>query len=283
MPKKTLTPMHKSKIAVIGATGGLGQSLVSVLIKEKPECLYLCGRNEQELLKLKNLAEESHIACKCFAFDIKDEEKCSAFAYEIYANDFDRVVILTGISTSQNEVGLEDIFEINRGFTVNTLSPIRIIYNLSDLKIRDQNKTKKIQIAVVSSIASFLPLPSSPVYCASKAALNVYIRALRKKLSSSGIVLSLIMPGFFESPMSERYLGSKAFKLSANEAARKVLSVLKSGKAYVVFPFILGYASLFMSLLPWRLQDVFFRYFVKFKVEPDRERYEFEKQRKRVK
>ena len=62
-------------------------------------------------------------------------------------------------------------------------------------------KNKKSgQIAIISSLAGFRGLPSSPAYSASKAAVRVYGEGLRGNLAEFGIKVNVICPGYIKTP-----------------------------------------------------------------------------------
>ena len=61
---------------------------------------------------------------------------------------------------------------------------------------------KRGQIAVVASLASFIGLPYSASYNASKAAVRVWGESIRYVLKKNGIGVSVICPGFVVSRMT---------------------------------------------------------------------------------
>jgi short-subunit dehydrogenase len=92
------------------------------------------------------------------------------------------------------------------------------------------------QIAVVASVAAYRGLPDSPAYCASKAGVLAYGESLRTALELHGVRVSVIVPGFFESPMSARYAGRQPFRLHEAQAVRRVVRGLDRRARRIVFP-----------------------------------------------
>lgn len=267
--KARLLKPAESKIVIFGATGGLGQAVVEELCtgrREHSRLLCLCGRNAAVLEALEEKASAAGIDCCSFVCDLRDSAALSSLILELKALEINKVLLLSGISTTASEDGFEDLYEIERGFKVNVLSPIRVIYALGSALPPGS------QIVVVSSIAALLPLPSTPVYSATKAALCVYINAVRPVFTKRGVYLSLVLPGFFASPMSDRFLGRQMFKISAATTARKILKIMHSGRAVSAFPLLLFCGARFLSMMPQAVQALFLQYFVRFKVSPDRDR-----------
>ncbi len=56
------------------------------------------------------------------------------------------------------------------------------------------------QLMAVSSLAGDKGLPGESAYCASKAAVNVYMEGLRIAVRGSGVVVTTVCPGFVRTP-----------------------------------------------------------------------------------
>jgi short-subunit dehydrogenase len=105
-------------------------------------------------------------------------------------------------------------------------------------------------IAVVSSVAAYRGLPDSPAYCASKAGVLAYGESLRGALEPLGVRVSVIVPGFFASPMSARYRGRKLFLLSETQAVARVMAGLDRRARRIVFPRRLAVLLRLVDLMP---------------------------------
>lgn len=106
------------------------------------------------------------------------------------------------------------------------------------------------QIALVSSIAAFAPLPDSPGYSASKAALLVYGLALRERLRGSGIRVNVICPGYVDTEMGARYQGWRPFLMSADGAARNIVRGLERNRPVIAFPRSLATVARLSTFVP---------------------------------
>ncbi len=111
------------------------------------------------------------------------------------------------------------------------------------------------QVAVVSSVAGYRGLPYSPGYSASKAGVRAYGEALRALLRPRGIRVSVVVPGFFDSPMTDRFHGDKPFLMSLERASAIVRRGLDRGQPRIVFPQALARGLQAADLLPAWLGD----------------------------
>lgn len=92
------------------------------------------------------------------------------------------------------------------------------------------------QIAIVSSATSFGGMPTSSAYGASKAALVNMAACLRIELHRFGVLCQVITPGFVETPAQDDNAFPKPFMISADTAARRIASGLKSRRFEITFP-----------------------------------------------
>ena len=111
------------------------------------------------------------------------------------------------------------------------------------------------QIAILSSIAGFIPLPDAPSYSASKAALTNYGLALRALLRPRGIGVSVFCLSYVDTPMILREQGVQPFKMPLDKAAVLVVRGIAKNKALVVAPRLFGYLTRIGGLLPDRIRE----------------------------
>ena len=123
------------------------------------------------------------------------------------------------------------------------------------------------QVAVVASVAGLRGLPYSPGYSASKAGVRAYGEGLRAYLAPHGVGVSVVVPGFFDTPMTDRFMGAKPMLLTLPQAVAVVRRGLDRRRARVVFPRLLGLGLQAADLLPARLGDAILRS-VRFHIRP---------------
>jgi short-subunit dehydrogenase len=111
------------------------------------------------------------------------------------------------------------------------------------------------RIAVFGSIAAFAPPPDSPTYAASKAALVAFALATRALYRADRVSVSVICPGFVDTPMTNSFISWKPFLITAEDAARRIRRGLDRRKAVIAFPLPLYLAARFQQLLPEPLRS----------------------------
>ncbi|MFN3835180.1 MAG: SDR family NAD(P)-dependent oxidoreductase [Glycocaulis sp.] len=107
------------------------------------------------------------------------------------------------------------------------------------------------QIAIVSSATSFGGMPTASAYGASKAALVNMAACLRIELHRHGVLVQAITPGFVETPAQDDNTFPKPFMVSADTAAKRIVSGLKSRRFEITFPRRFTWALKAIYALPY--------------------------------
>ena len=92
------------------------------------------------------------------------------------------------------------------------------------------------RLAIVSSSVSWLPLPRAEAYGASKAALDYLADTLRLDLAGKGIGVTLIRPGFVQTPLTAKNDFPMPCLVTVEEASRAIMDGLATGRHQIHFP-----------------------------------------------
>jgi len=161
------------------------------------------------------------------------------------AAPLDLAVSLAGISRgsirrvpTMEEV--REVFDVNLNGLLNTIEPVLPL----------MKKRRRGQIALMSSLAGVHGFPVSPSYCATKAAIRVYAEGLRARLARENIWVTVIIPAFIQSPLTDQNPYYMPFQVSAERAAHLIKRGLARNKARLCFPQPYPVLAYLISLLP---------------------------------
>lgn len=238
---------------ITGASSGLGRAL-AVEYSDSNTKLFLCARNLEKLNKVAQECKNKGAQVEVKKLDVKNEEESKQIIEEIEKNhELDLVIANAGISAG-TAGGTESLKQVKEIFATNIDGVLNIITPAIDkMKLR-----KKGQIAIVSSLAGFRGLPSSPAYSASKSAVRVYAEGLRGNLAEFGIKVNVICPGYVKTPMTDVNKFFMPFIMPADKAARIIKLGLSKNKSRIAFPFGLYFPVWLATLLSPKITDPIF-------------------------
>jgi short-subunit dehydrogenase len=237
---------------ITGASSGLGAVLARAYAAPGV-VLGLVARDPARLVSVADACRRAGAMVEEAAVDVADRAPLEAWlaAFD-RAHPVDLVIANAGISAGPEpgRVG-EDIDTTARQIAVNLLGAVHTVAPL----VPAMAARGRGRIVLIASLAAYRGLPYSPGYSASKAGLRAYGEALRAQLEPFGIGVTVVCPGFFTSPMTDRWEGPTPFLISGEQAARKVKRGIDRGRRRVSFPWPMALGMRLSDMLPAALGD----------------------------
>lgn len=248
---------NPKNILISGASSGIGRALAIAYANDadlRGVNLFLCGRNSEKLQEVAQICQSKKAEVFIKIFDVKNYEQCQKIIAEIEENfALDLIIANAGISAG-TAGGCENIAQVKEIFSTN----LDGVLNLIHPAIEKMKARKKGQIAIMSSLAGFRGLPSSPAYSASKSAVRVYAESLRGNLAGLGIEVSAICPGYVKTPMTAVNEFYMPFLMDPTKAAQIIKFGLERNKSRIAFPFSLYFVVWLATLLSTKITDPIF-------------------------
>lgn len=254
----SMTPGYASSPAnlfITGASSGLGRAMALEWVTHGTR-IGIVARRATELQRLSEELSRRGAIPFLYAGDVRDRSfmERTASAHISTAGLPDIIIANAGIRGKTGpEAGTDDdeIMAVNYHGARNTILPF----------LPGLIRQKKGHLLVISSLASFLPLPGAGGYCASKSALNAWCGSLRFDLIPHGVSLTTVNPGFIRTEMTRNNPYPMPFIVDAPEAAR-IIRKGTAGKPPVLnFPRSLAIPLRILSILPSRLREQIFFHF----------------------
>jgi len=227
-------------ILITGASSGIGAQ-IAILYAQNDFTVFAGGRNQERLDDLSS----KHKNIKTFTCDLTSKENIKNINQEFPPLD---ILLLNagGCEYIDDAVNFDgDLFA--RVITDNLIS---VGYCLDVwLTLVKPNG----QLAITSSCASFIPLPRSEAYGASKAALTYLAKSLAIDLSDANINVSVIHPGFVKTQLTDKNTFDMPCIITSEAAAKYVFKGLSSKSTEINFPKRFTYTLKFLAFLPFSI------------------------------
>lgn len=247
----------RDQVAVVtGASSGIGWAVARELAARGCR-LGLVARRRQRLEALAHELRQQGAAAVVAPADVACRQQVFAAIAQVreQLGPIDLLVANAGVGaeTRLDPVNLDDMEEM---FRVNTLG---VIYAIAAV-LPEMLRRSRGHLAAISSLAAYKGLPGESAYCASKAAINVYLEGLRIQLRDRGITVTTICPGFVQTPM----LAKEGFRylpglMSAEQAARRIVRALERRAKVYSFP----WSTTFLTRLSRWLPDWIIAHFLR--------------------
>ena len=228
---------------VTGASTGIGRSVALRLAKEG-WTVAATARSADGLESLENEAAKLKGKIVGFAGDIAERDQMSKIVESIESQHgpIALAILNAGIYLSVEAADLDlDKFDrsvdVNLKGTANCLAPV----------IKWMRARRKGHIALVSSVTGYGGLPTCTAYGATKAALINMAECMNIELARDGILVSIINPGFVDTPAQDDLNFSKPFMVSSETAARRIVNGLGKAKFEITFPKRFTYILKFLN------------------------------------
>ncbi len=236
--------LRNRTIWITGASTGIGRSLAEALIA-KGNHLIVTSRKEESLQDLKALAPDK---IDIVAADVSKADCVESMREELsrVTDSIDTIILNAGtceyLDANQFESALFD-----RVIQVNFVGMARCIEASIDLLRKSTNSP---HIVGISSAAAITGLPRAEAYGASKAAVESCLESLALDLDDQGIDVTIVYPGFVDTPLTRKNDFPMPFLMSSEQAVAEMIKGIESRKFRVAFPRKLIWSLKFMAWLP---------------------------------
>lgn len=194
--------MEENKVAVItGGTTGIGKEIALELAKNGYN-IAINYRNETDTMNdLKQEIESNNVKCIFVRADVSNFEETENMVKEII-NEFGKIDVLVnnagitqdGLIMRMKKESFDQVVNINLGGT----------FNVTRNVVPYMVKQRSGRIINVSSVVGITGNAGQSNYAASKAGIIGLTKSLAKELSSRGILVNAIAPGFIETKMTDK-------------------------------------------------------------------------------
>jgi decaprenylphospho-beta-D-erythro-pentofuranosid-2-ulose 2-reductase len=185
---------------ILGATSGIGKALARRLAS-RGHALVLAGRDAEEMeLLADDLRIRYQVKAAWLQYDALDFNQHPRFFADCNSaigRELDGVIFCQGMLLKPPE-SERDFAQCRELIDVNYTAAVSLL----NLAANNLSARRAGFICALSSVAGDRGRQSNFIYGSTKAALTTYLQGLRNRLSSSGVAVITIKPGFVDTAMT---------------------------------------------------------------------------------
>jgi len=210
-------------ILITGGSAGIGLAFALKFLELGNEVI-VTGRRQAAL----DAAKARHPRLHTIQSDVADPAQIAALAERV-KRDFPRLDVLmnnAGVGVAKNlATPVDDLDGLVSEVEINVAGVMRMTAALIDVLVRNRGT-----IINVSSALAFVPVPSMPIYSATKAAVHSYTQSLRFQLEDQGVEVIDLMPPAVRTEMTDELAEAGVKTITTDELIRQSFASLRAGK-----------------------------------------------------
>ena len=215
------TPSKNMHILITGATSGIGKQLAKDYLLAG-HTVYAVGRDEKALAELK---EEGATPINV---DLMNRDK----VLDAFANISQIDVAICGAGMCEY-LDMPN-FDSSVFMKVMTVNMGTLSHSIEG--VLPQLMASKGRLVGIGSASAYVPFARAEAYGSSKAAIHYLMKTLQISLAPHDVAVSLVVPGFVETPMTKQNDFPMPFIQTTEQASRAIRDGIESGDDVIEFP-----------------------------------------------
>lgn len=209
-----MTSLAGKKALVTGASGGIGGAIAKAL-KEAGAQVAISGTRVEALEALNN---ELGGGCTILPCNLTDSAAVEALPgqAEEKMGGLDILVCNAGVTKDGLAMRMKDE-DFDQVIAIN----LKATFQLNRAVLRPFMKARKGRIINISSVVAVMGNPGQANYCASKAGMIGMSKSLAAEVSSRGITVNCVAPGFIKTAMTDKLNEEQQKRITDNIPAQR--------------------------------------------------------------
>ena len=212
-------------ILITGGGSGIGRALAEAFHALGNQII-ISGRTQKSL----DETTAAHPGMKSLTVDMTVPASIRSLAARL-SRDFPALNVVVhnaGIMRSEKLLAQpDDLADVEATIATNLLGPIRLTAALLPALQKQPHAT----VMTVSSGLAFVPLATTPTYCATKAALHSYSQSLRYQLKDTPVEVIELIPPYVQTTLQGDHQASDPRAMPLDEFISEVMNIFRTQPA----------------------------------------------------
>ena len=245
-----ITRWQGKAVWLVGASTGIGRATAAALHAQGAR-VFVSARNTEAL----NDFAAKHAGAVALPLDASDAQSVKAAAGVILGQGGLDVAVYCAGHYREMRAERMDLDDMLRHVQINYVGALNLLDAVLPHFLARARAGQPGHISLVGSVAGYRGLPQSLAYGPTKAALINLAETLYLDLHDKGIGVSIINPGFVETPLTAQNQFKMPALISPEQAAHEIMKGWAKGRFEMHFP---KRFTLWMKALQWLPYRLYF-------------------------
>jgi NAD(P)-dependent dehydrogenase (short-subunit alcohol dehydrogenase family) len=217
---------------LVGASTGIGRATAERLHAAGAQVI-VSSRTAGKLLEM----AAQFKGLQALPLDVTDRAAVQTAAEQLVAQHgrIDLVMYCAGHYKAQRATAI-DLDELLKHQAINYQGALHVMASVMPTLLKQASSGKAAHLSLVASVAGYRGLPNALAYGPTKAALINLAEVLYLDLQPKGVGVSIINPGFVETPLTAGNEFDMPALITPDEAARHIVAGWEAGAFEIHFP-----------------------------------------------
>lgn len=214
--------LSDNTVLVTGGGSGIGLALAKALARYERNTVIVCGRSTHKLDRV-HADNPKIVPFPCDIASDQDQQRLVEFVTQRYPS-FNVLVNNAGIQHNYSFTDGQDHADlIDNEVQINFLAHAKLIDRFLPLLLQQPSAA----IVNITSALAVVPKQSAPIYCATKAAMRSFTKALRYQLEGTPVQMFEVVPALVDTEMTR---GRGKGKITPEALAVEALRGIEANK-----------------------------------------------------
>ncbi len=238
--------MTGPRVLILGGASAIGEQVARILAS-RGAAIHLTGRDRERLEKI--AADLRVRGASRVVIEQLDLTHTSAVVGVVSRaqealDGLDTLLIAAGLLPEQGRVSAEPEL-LRESLEINAIVPMLALEEAARLFERQGHG----QIVAIGSVAGDRGRATNYTYGAAKGALEIFLSGLRQHLSSRGVKVLLVKPGFVDTPMTVDFKKGPLWA-SPEQVAKDIFRAMEQGRSVIYTPWWWRWIMLIIRHIP---------------------------------
>lgn len=244
----TISNWTGRRVWMVGASSGIGKATASALHAQGAHVI-VSARNQAALDEFVT----AHPGSTAIAVDTANDQQILDVSQQILADGPLHMMCYCAGTYREMRATEMDLPQMLHHIEVNYAGVLKVLHAVLPTMIAAAKNRQAAHISMVSSVAGFSGLPKSLAYGPTKAALINLAETLYLDLHDLGMGVSVINPGFVDTPLTQGNAFDMPALITPETAANAMLEGWAQGAFEIHYPKRFTLVMKLLRLLPYRL------------------------------